>query len=241
MELNKHKDVSQFVSNSDSEGLDSFLSIIGSGFEETQGFKELCYLREIRPESVVLEYESELLALYHKYNRLQGSSLVNSVTVNTLVEGLRSLLRGESLVVLSEEDMEFREYEAGISQSGRILSVFRKEGSKGNNDVKVSKGNKSYYLYSILWRDVDTGACFTGFVYESRNKVSKCYSRNFIKYPFKAKTFEVDVCKCYEPLDYLELLGFSYQKDELGYYYYHVLDTYSLNKAYQYYERWFDC
>jgi hypothetical protein len=235
MELNKNKDLdkdlSGGLSNSGSEGLEDFLSVIGSGFELPQGVKEFDYLREIHSDSILLEYESELLALYHKYNRLQGSSLLDNDNVNTLVEGLRSLLRGESLVALREEDMEFREYESGVSQSGRILSVFRDESI--NN-------NRAYYLYSILWRDVETGVCFSGFVYEGMNKVSKCYSRNFIKYPFKAKSFEVDVCKCYGQLDYLELLGFNYHKDDVGYYYYHVLDTYSLNKAYKYYDRWLE-
>ena len=63
---------------------------------------------------------------------------------------------------------------------------------------KDAEDAKAYYLDAIVWQGTEAGDSFTGSVYHDLETRRLIRSSQFVKFPFKPKTFFVDVV--YQPI-----------------------------------------
>lgn len=129
-----------------------------------------------------------IICLYQKNHTTEENQIVVSL--------FGELASWKPINELMEDQLDFCNVGDDQYQSSRFSAVFK------NGTI-----NKPYYLDAIVWRS-DSGSCFTGRV--MTNTGEKISSSQFIRFPFKPKTFYIDVIeKEIAPDDYEH-----YVKDE---------------------------
>lgn len=114
----------------------------------------------------------ELMKVFSK----QGHSGFSAPRVASLFKQLADYKPLKSIIC---DDNEWGEVSDGLFQNKRCHAVF-----------KEGKNEKPYYLDAIVWRDKE-GSTWTGTAKDKNG--NEIRSRQFIKLPFRPKTFYVDV------------------------------------------------
>jgi len=112
------------------------------------------------------------------------------------------LVKGNTLTSIKEDDKNWIEIGEETFQNTRCSALF-----------KDKKG--TYYLDAIVWKGQRPHDTFTG-------DVDGIRSRQYVKFPFMAKTFYIDV------------IGKEVKKDE---WVYHIKDKKQLDKVFEYYKK----
>lgn len=141
------------------------------------------------------EAVKELLEVFGK----QGHSGFSAQRVASI---FHELVKGHTLILIKKDDENWFEHDGGYSQNTRCSALF-----------KDKKG--SYYLDAIVWQGQRPHDTFTG-------EVDGIRSRQYVKFPFRPKTFYIDV------------IGKEVKKGEWEY---HIKDKKQLEKVFDYYEK----
>lgn len=200
----------------------------------TQKFakRELYILAATAPDAIVTPFAKEILALCEAFGKSGQSGGSAPYTASSISKAVKSLLLQEPICDVTGHESEWNdvsEYYGGNKtfQNNRCSSIF-KQGENG----------KPYYLDAIIWKGVEDYDTFTGSVYIDDKDFELIRSRQYVKFPFKPKTFYIDVVRVPISKEEAESRDLHYIEDGFGECYYTILkDPNQLKKVFEYYEK----
>jgi hypothetical protein len=193
--------------------------------EKTHADIEFDILRKEVPDAVVLEFEDEIKVLVKKFieSGQSGSSapFVSSAIVNTV----KSLCMFKPLTPITENEDSWKHPD----QNTRLSSLFMDD-----------KG--AYYLNAIVWQGKEDWNTFTGSVYVDDANFQKISSHQYVKFPFRPKTFYIDVVRVPITPEEAEKRDIDYMEGGYGTYYTKLKDPKQLEEVFEYYKKpdWYE-
>ena len=185
------------------------------------------------PAAAVLPFRDEILALCHKFAKSSHSGGSAPYTAAVISMTLKNLLMYEPLYHITGEESEWNDVGGAcggnaVYQNNRCSALF-----------KDGVGSKAHYLDAIVWKGEEEYDTFTGMVYIDDKDFELISSRQYVKFPFKPKTFYVDVKRVPISKEEAERRGMHYIEDGFGECYYTVVkDTSQLDEVFEYYDRY---
>ena len=99
--------------------------------------------------------------------------------------------------------------------------------------------SKAYYLDSIVWQGEEKWDTFAGRVYMDTINFELISSRQYVIFPFKPKTFYIDVLKVPIAKEVAEIAELHYIEDGNNEcYYYQLKDKTQLDEVFKYYDKY---
>jgi len=190
--------------------------------------REFEILNKTVKDAIIAPFEKEILALVDAFGDSGQSGGSAPYAAGAISEAVKRLCLQKPICDITGIDEEWNDcFEMGGKESyqnNRLSSVF-KEGKDG----------KPYYLDAIVFKG-QNGICFTGNSIKLPNGETLS-SRQFIKLPFKPKTFYVDVIET-EWADKDEKV----EKQGGDWWTLKIKDMSQLDEVFEYYEKpnWFD-
>lgn len=189
--------------------------------------RELEILDQKVPDSIVVPFKKEILALVDAFGESGQSGGSAPYTASAIVSAIKNLLLYKPICDITGDNNEWvkLDYTEDLSfQNRRCYGLF-----------KDSDGN-CRYLDAIIWQGPEEYDTFTGQVYIDDKGFKLIDSRQKVKFPFKPKSFYVDVI--YVPITEKEAeeRDLHYTKDGDGSCYYTILkDLKQLDAVFEYY------
>lgn len=198
----------------------------------TQKFakQELEILEKTVPDAIVTPFKNEILALCEAFGKSGQSGGSAPMTATVLSKAIKSLLLQEPISEITDVDVEWNQldYDDEVKyQSKRCSALFK------DND------NKAYYLEAIVWKGVEDWDTFTGSVYLDDKNFELIKSRQYVKFPFKPKTFYIDVVRVPISKKEAEERNLYYIEGHNECYYTVIKNPKQLNAVFKYYDRYF--
>ena len=198
----------------------------------TQKFakRELDILAATVPDAIITPFTKEILALCEKFGKSGQSGGSAPYTATAISKAVKKLLLQEPICDVTGHESEWVDVsEMGdgsiIYQNNRCSALF-KDGTE----------SKAHYLDAIVWKGVGEYDTFTGRVYIDDKDFELIGSSQFVKFPFKPKTFYIDVIRVPISKEEAEQRDLHYTEDSLGECYYTILkDPKQLDKVFEYY------
>lgn len=199
----------------------------------TQSFakRELDILAATVPDAIIIPFQKEILALCEAFGKSGQSGGSAPYTATAISKAIKTLMLHEPLCDITGHDSEWIN-QTDISdgevwfQNKRCSAVFKNE------------DNRPYYLDAIVWKGEEDWDTFTGRVYVDNVNFELMASRQYIKLPFKPKTFYIDVIRVPITKIEAEAKGLHYIEDQDGdCYCSFVKDPKQLNSVFKYYEK----
>lgn len=193
--------------------------------------KELEILRSRIPDAIILEFENEILALCEAFGNSGQSGGSAPYTAGALSEAVRKLCLQMPISDMIGDDNEWadqREYNGGepMYQNYRCSALFK------------DADDKAYYLDAIVWKGEEEWNTFTGAVYINDIDFELIGSSQYVRFPFKPKTFFVDVVKVPITKEEAEERDLHYIEDNFDECYYTILkDPKQLEEVFKYYDQ----
>lgn len=194
-------------------------------------FEELEILEQEVPDAIILPFKNEILALCEAFGKSGQSGGSYQYTATALSKAIKTLLIQQPICGVRNNENEWvdrSEYSPGETwyQHKRCGSVFKNE------------DNKPYYLDAIVWKGEEKWDTFTGRVYVDDKDFELIGSAQYIKFPFKPKTFYIDVIRKPITKQEAEDKNLYYIEDGSGECYYTILKTpKQLDKVFRYYTK----
>ncbi len=148
---------------------------------------------------IIEPFKDEILALCEKFGKSGQSGGSAPYTATALSQAIKTLCLQEPICPVTgieNEWMNVADYGDGkkekecVWQNTRCSALFKR------------KDEKCYYLDAIIWKE-EHGGCYSGRALMPNGEV--VLSRQFVKsFPFKPKTFYIDVVKEILPNDWTE-------------------------------------
>ena len=202
----------------------------------TQKFaqQELDILAATVPDAIVTPFAKEILALCEAFGNSGQSGGSAPYTASAISQAVKKLLLQEPICDITGHESEWRDVSAmgdgsePYYQNKRCSALFQDKNS----------GNPAYYLYAIVWKGVEDYDTFTGSVYVDDKNFELIGSSQFVKFPFKPKTFYVDVVRVPISKEEAEKRDLHYIEDGFNECYYTILkDPKQLDKVFKYYDK----
>lgn len=200
----------------------------------TQQFaiQELDILQATVSGAIVTPFRNEILALCEAFGKSGQSGGSAPMTATAISQAIKSLLLQEPICDVTGCDSEWNKlgYDDEISyQNNRCSAVFKKS------------DGKPYYLEAIIWKGEEKYDTFTGAVYIDDKDFELIRSRQYIRFPFKPKSFCIDVIRIPISKEEAESRNMHYIEDGNNECYYTVLkDPKQLDKVFKYYDKYTD-
>ncbi|MEE9573012.1 MAG: hypothetical protein V3W20_08195 [Candidatus Neomarinimicrobiota bacterium] len=140
---------------------------------------EFIILNATVKDAIISPFEKEILALCEKFGKSGQSGGSAPYTAQAISQADKKLCLQEPVCDITGIDEEWNEVDGNHFQNNRLSSVF-----------KESRAGKPYYLYAIVFKG-KSKVGFTGTTKLVNGETLR--SSQFIKLPFKPKTFYVDV------------------------------------------------
>lgn len=199
----------------------------------TQKFakQELDILKATTPDALILPFEKEILALCEAFGNSGQSGGSAPYTATAISQAVKKLMLQEPICDVTGHDDEWSNvaYDNGepLYQNKRCSALFK----NGNNDP--------HYLYAIVWKGEEDWDSFTGGAYKDEKSFELLRSSQYlIKFPFKPKTFYIDVKRVPITKQEAEERGLYYIEDRSGECYYTVVkDPKQLKQVFKYYKK----
>lgn len=147
--------------------------------------REFDILEKTIENAIIAPFKKEILALVEKFGESGQSGGSAPYTAGAISEAVKKLCLQNPICDITGIEEEWNDVSESHNgeqwfQNNRLSSVF-KEGENG----------KPYYLDAIVFKG-QNGSCFTGNAIELESG-GTIGSRQYIKLPFKPKTFYIDV------------------------------------------------
>lgn len=191
-------------------------------------------LQRTTPDAIILEFKDEILALVDKFGNSGQSGSSAPYTAGAISQAVKHLCLQQPISPITGDKEEFREVGGDAYQNTRCGAVFT-EGENG----------RPYYLDAIVWKGEEEWDKFTGSVYLDDIDFELLSSRQYIKLPFRPKTFYVDVVRIpitkeeaeERDLYYIEGNEFTTENGTYTCYYSIVKDKKQLDEVFEYYDK----
>lgn len=191
---------------------------------------ELNILETTVPGAIVTPFRNEILALCEAFGKSGQSGGSAPMTATAISQAVKSLLLQEPICNITNHYSEWNklDYDDEISyQNNRCYTVFKKA------------DGKAYYLEAIIWKGEEKHDTFIGSVYIDDINFELIRSRQYVKFPFKPKSFYIDVIRVPISKQEAEFKNLHYIEDGYGECYYTVLkDPKQLNVVFKYYDKY---
>lgn len=194
--------------------------------------QELEILAATVPNSIVTPFAKEILALCEAFGRSGQSGGSAPMTASAISQAVKKLLLQEPICDVTGYENEWFEVsemgDGSITYQNSRCSALFKDGIK----------SKAHYLDAIVWKGVEDYDTFTGRVYIDDKGFELIGSSQFVKFPFKPKTFYIDVVRVPIAKEEAECKGMHYIEDGFNECYYTILkDPKQLDKVFMYYDK----
>ena len=200
----------------------------------TQKFakQELDILAATVPDAIVTPFAKEILALCEAFDKSGQSGDSAPYTATAISKAVKKLLLQEPICDVTGHESEW--VDVGEMGDGSILY----QNNRCSALFKDGTESKAYYLDAIVWKGVEEYDTFTGRVYIDDKDFELIGSSQFLKFPFKPKTFYIDVIRVPISKEEAEQRDLHYIKDSFGECYYTILkDPKQLDKVFEYYDK----
>jgi hypothetical protein len=199
----------------------------------TQKFakQELDILAATVPGAIVTPFAKEILALCEAFGKSGQSGGSAPYTASAIAQAVKNLCLQEPICDVTGHDNEWvdvTEMNEGetLYQNARCAGLFK------------YKNGKCSYNDAIVWEGEEEHDTFTGRVYIDNKDFELIGSSQYARFPFKPKTFYIDVVHIPITKDEAEKRGLHYIEDGFGECYYTVLkDPKQLDKVFKYYDK----
>jgi hypothetical protein len=190
----------------------------------TQSFakQELDILAATVPDAIVTPFSKEILALCEAFGKSGQSGGSAPFTATVISKAIKKLLLFEPICPITGADEEWINVR-DISNEDEIMYQ-----NKRCSALFKSKSGKCWYVDAIVKKVVQTGQCFSGVFWLSRedylsgDKTKEIGCAHYVKsFPFTPKTFYIDVVEEEVAKDDWEM---------------YVKDVKQLNKVWKYYD-----
>jgi hypothetical protein len=207
----------------------------------TQKFakRELDILEATTPDAIVTPFAKEILALCEAFGKSGQSGGSAPYTASTISQVIKKLMLQEPICDVTGHKSEWGEsFESGISnditckQNLRCSALFLQTTHFVSGDV-----SRAYYLDAIVWKGKEDWDTFTGSVYVDNVGFKLIGSSQFVKFPFKQKTFYIDVVRIPITQEEAESRNIHYSGVNNEYYYTVVKAPKQLDKVFKYYDK----
>lgn len=194
--------------------------------------QELDLLAATVPDAIITPFAKEILILCEKFGKSGQSGGSAPYTASAISQAVKKLLLQKPICDVTGHESEWMDvseaYDGGkIYQNSRCSSLF-KSGVEG----------RVHYLDAIVWKGEEEWDTFTGRVYVDDKNFELIGSSQFVKFPFKPKTFYIDVVRVPISKEEAEKRDLHYIEDGFGEcYYYAVKDLKQLDEVFEYYDR----
>lgn len=181
--------------------------------------------------SIVDEFKDEIVNLCEKFGKSGQSGGSAPITASVLSQTIKDLLLFKPVApIIDKEDewVDVSEYNDGKQwfQNKRCPALFK------------GADNKPYYLDAIIWQGEEDWNTFTGHVYIDNKNFELIGSSQYVKFPFKPKSFYIDVVRIPISKEEAEKKNIHFIEDGYGECYYSVLkDTKQLDEVFNYYDK----
>jgi len=200
----------------------------------TQKFakQELDILAATVPDAIVTPFAKEILALCEAFGNSGQSGGSAPYTASAISQAVKHLMLQEPICDITGHESEWRDVSAmgdgsePYFQNNRCSALFKEKDS-----------SKSYYLNAIVWKGKEDWDTFTGSVYVDNVGFELIRSSHFVKFPFKPKTFYIDVVRVSITKEEAESRNLHYIEGNNECYYTILKDPKQLDKVFKYYNK----
>ena len=193
--------------------------------------QELDLLAATVPDAIVTPFAKEILALCEAFGKSGQSGGSAPYTASAISQAVKSLMLHEPICDITGHESEWGDVsDASIGET--LWQNLRCSGIFKRIDGKAS------YIYAIVWRGEEDWDTFTGRVYIDDKDFELIGSSQYVRFPFKPKTFYVDVVRVPITKEDAETKGLHYIEDGFGDCYYTILkDPSQLDDVFKYYDK----
>jgi hypothetical protein len=201
---------------------------------KTQSFakQELDILAATVPDAIVTPFAKEILALCEAFGKSGQSGGSAPYVASAIAQAVKKLMLQEPICDVTGHQNEWCDMSemndgAAMFQNSRCSALF-KDGVEA----------KAHYLDAIVWKGKENWDTFTGRVYIDNKNFELIGSSQFVKFPFKPKTFYIDVVRVPITKKEAESRKLHYIEDGNDECYYTILkNPKQLDKVFKYYEK----
>jgi len=198
----------------------------------TKAEQEFDILEQTNKGAIVLEFKNEILALVNKFGNSGQSGGSAPYTASAISQAVKKLLLREPICDVTGHENEW----VDVSEMGDGSIMY--QNSRCSALFKDGIKSKAYYLDAIVWKGVEEYDTFTGGVYIDDKDFEFIRSSQFVKFPFKPKTFYIDVVRVPISKEEAEQRDLHYIEDGNKECYYTILkDPKQLDKVFEYYDK----
>ena len=200
----------------------------------TQKFaqQELDILAATVPDAIVTPFAKEILALCEAFGNSGQSGGSAPYTASAISQAVKKLLLQEPICDVTAHENEW----VDVSEMGDGSIMY--QNSRCSALFKDGIESKVHYLDAIVWKGVEDYDTFTGRVYIDDKDFELIGSSQFVKFPFKPKTFYIDVVRVPISKEEAEKRDLHYIEDGFNECYYTILkDPKQLDKVFKYYDK----
>ena len=196
--------------------------------------QELDILAATVPDAVVTPFSKQILALCEAFGKSGQSGGSAPFVASAISQAVKKLLLHEPICDVTGHESEWAEIGLEMGSKEAVYQNFR----CGALFKDGSLDAKAHYLDAIVWKGIEDWNTFTGSVYVDQNNFELISSVQYVKFPFKPKTFYIDVVRI--PIKEEEAikrnLHYIQDRDDSCYYYV-VKDPKQLQKVFKYYDK----
>jgi len=184
---------------------------------QNHAIKEFGILELTTPDVIIIPFKKEILALCEAFGKSGQSGGSAPYTASAISRAVNKLLLHEPISDITGDECEWVDvtqigYDSTMYQNNRCSSLFK-------NGIN----SRAHYLDAIVWQGEEEHDSFTGRVYIDSNNFELISSSQYVNFPFKPKTFYIDVIKIPIVKELAESAGLHYIEDKSNECYYYVL------------------
>lgn len=191
--------------------------------------RELDILKTTVPDAIITPFEKEILDLCEAFGKSGQSGGSAPYTASAIAEAIKKLCLQEPICDVTGHDSEWVDVTSFMDktmwQNSRCGSLFKYP------DGKCS------YTDAIVWKGSEKYDTFTGRVYIDNVDFELIGSSQYVNFPFKPKTFYIDVVRIPISKKEAEEKNLHYIEDNNKCYYSVLKDPKQLEKVFKYYNR----
>lgn len=200
----------------------------------TQSFakQELDILAITVPDAIVTPFAKEILALCEAFGKSGQSGGSAPMTATAISQAVKHLMLQKPICDVTGLDEEWVNVRK-VSEEDEMMYQNKRCGA-----LFKSKSGKCWYIDAIVWKGEEQYDTFTGRVYIDDKNFELIGSSQYVKFPFKPKTFYIDVVRVPITKEEAEGKKMHYIESNFNECYYTILkDPKQLEKVFKYYSK----
>jgi hypothetical protein len=193
--------------------------------------QELDILKATVPDAIVTPFANEILALCEAFGKSGQSGGSAPMTASAISQAVKHLMLQEPICEVTgheKEWMDITDINSGepMWQNKRCSGLFK------------YADNKCSYVDAIIWKGQEKYDTFCGRVYIDEKDFELIGSSQYVRFPFKPKTFYIDTIRVPIKKEEAEERKMHYIEGNFNECYYSVLkDPKQLKQVFKYYDK----